>query len=345
MTVQPDFTTALAREAYEAPSAAERQINRHRRAFSDLGRRLRAQPPRFVVTCARGSSDHAASYGKYLIEAFLGKAVASVGPSVASLYDTCLDLRDALFIVVSQSGRSPDLLRAVERAREGGALVVGFVNDETSPLPALCDVCLPLSAGPEVSVAATKSYILSGLAFLSLVAHWSQSEDLLDAVEALPTALEAARDLDWRPVFDSLVLARSLFVIGRGYGLGAAQEMALKFKETCRIHGEAFSAAEVFHGPLALVGPELPVLALGQGDPSAATTRQAVARIVGLGGIVWSVLDVEGAGRLPGVPDVPAVLAPLCELQSFYMSLPHLIAARGLPVDAPAHLNKVTETL
>lgn len=338
-------SSALAREAAEAPAAARRQIARHAQAFAALGDRLRAAPPGFVVTCARGSSDHAASYGKYLIESILGKVVASVGPSVSSLYDTHLDLRDSLFIAVSQSGRSPDLLRAVERARSGGALVLGFVNDADSPLPGLCDISLPLCAGPEVSVAATKSFLLSGLAFLNLVAHWSQSASLLAAVEGLPGALEAACGLDWRPMLDTLILARGLFVVGRGYGLGAAEEMALKFKETCRLHAEAFSAAEVFHGPLALVGPEFPVLALGQDDPSAATTRDAVARIAGLGGIVWSVLDVAGAKKLPSVPNVPAVVAPLCEMQSFYVALPHLIAARGLPADSPANLHKVTETL
>jgi glucosamine--fructose-6-phosphate aminotransferase (isomerizing) len=345
MSDQTVIVSALAREAAEAPAAARRQIERHREAFARLGARLRESPPRFVVTCARGSSDHAASYGKYLIESVIGTVVASVGPSVSSLYQARLDLKDCLFIAVSQSGRSPDVLSAVQNAKESGALVLGFVNDEASPLAALCDMCLPLCAGPEISVAATKSFILSGLAFLSLAAHWSQSPVLLSAVDGFADHLDAATRLDWWPVLDSLVLARNLFVIGRGYGLGAAQEMALKFKETCRLHGEAFSAAEVFHGPLALVGPECPVLALGQDDPSAATTRDAVARIADLGGIVWSVLDVAGARRLPSVAGAPPVTAPLLELQSFYVALPRLISARGLPADQPANLKKVTETL
>jgi glucosamine--fructose-6-phosphate aminotransferase (isomerizing) len=345
MTEIDPHGSALAREAAEAPEAARRQIRRHAQAFAALGERLRSEPPKFVVTCARGSSDHAATYGKYLIESFAGKVVASLGPSVSSLYQTHLDFGDCLFIVVSQSGRSPDLLRAVEKARRGGALVVGFVNDESSPLPDFCHICLPLSAGPEASVAATKSFILSGLAFLSLAAHWSQSDHLLAAVETLPAALEAAQGLDWRPMLETLVLASGLFVLGRGYGLGAAQEIALKFKETCHLHAEAFSAAEVFHGPLALVGPTFPVLALGQDDLSAAATRDALTRIAGLGGLVWSVLDVPGTRSLPSLPNSPAVIAPLCEVQSFYLALPHLIAARGLPIDAPANLSKVTKTL
>jgi len=337
---------AMAREAAQAADAARQQLQRCAGAFAELGTRLRQHPPRFVVTCARGSSDHAASYGKYLIETTLGRAVASVGPSVASVYNTAhLDLKDSLFIAVSQSGRSPDLLRLTERAREAGALVVGFVNTEDSPLMGMCDVGIPLCAGPEQSVAATKSYLLSGLAFLQLVAHWSGESELRDAVNRSPEALEAARALDWSPALVRLADARNLFVLGRGSGLGAALEMALKFKETCRLHAEAFSTAEVIHGPLALVGPGFPVLALGQEDNSAESTRTVVRRFVELGADVRSVLEVPGAELLPTVPGLPHALAPLCQVQSFYMAVHRLATARRLDPDAPAHLRKVTETV
>lgn len=336
---------ALTREAWEAPEAVRRQLARHAGAFGELGERLRRRPPRFVVTCARGSSDHAASYGKYLIETTLGTVVASVGPSVASLYDRDLDLRDVLFIATSQSGRSPDLLSLVEKARAGGALVVGFVNDETSPLPALCDISLPLCAGPEVSVSATKSYIASGSAFLSLAAHWSQSEPLKAALDALPETLERARALDWWPALESLILAQGMFIVARGPSLGIAQEMALKLKETCCLHAEAFSIAEVIHGPLTMIGPHLPVLALGQDDASAEPTRRAVERIAGQGGLVWSALPVPTARPLPTLPGLPPAIAPLCQIQSFYMAVAKLARARGFDPDSPSHLRKVTETL
>ncbi|NBD07661.1 MULTISPECIES: SIS domain-containing protein [Corallococcus] len=337
---------ALAREAAQAPDAARRQLARCRDTFAYLGARLRRTPPRFVVTCARGSSDHAAVYGKYLIETTLGRAVASLGPSVASVYNTrALDLRDALFIVISQSGRSPDLLRMTEAARSGGAVVLGFINDEASPLAALCDVLIPLSAGPEQSIAATKSYLLSGLAFLQLVAHWSDSAQLHDAARRLPDALEAAGRLDWWPALTSLKDATSLYVIGRGSGLGAALEMALKLKETCRLHAEAFSTAEVLHGPLGLVRPGFPVLALGQEDNAAQGTRSVVQRMVELGAAVHSALPVPGANVLPTLPDLPASLAPLCQVQSFYFAVHQLATARGLDPDVPAHLRKVTETV
>jgi glucosamine--fructose-6-phosphate aminotransferase (isomerizing) len=346
--------SAMAREASQAAASARRQVARCAGGFAELGERLRRRPPRFVVTCARGSSDHAASYGKYLIETELGRAVASIGPSIASVYAARaaraprrrpLELGDSLFVTVSQSGKSPDLLRLTEAARTSGALVVGFINDERAPLAALCDVVLPLCAGAETSVAATKSFLLSGLAFLQLVAHWSGDPALADAVAELPGALEAATRLDWWPALAPLVGATSLYAIGRGTGMGAALEIALKLKETCRLHAEAFSAAEVLHGPLALVGRGFPILAVGQEDDSAATTRSAVARLVELGASVRSTLDVPGAARLPTLAGAPAAIAPLCQVQSFYMAVHRLAVARDLDPDAPAHLRKVTETV
>jgi glucosamine--fructose-6-phosphate aminotransferase (isomerizing) len=337
--------SAMAREAAQAAVCARDQIARCAGKFAELGERLRQRPPRFVVTCARGSSDHAASYGKYLIETELGRAVASVGPSIASVYHRRpLALGDSLFVTVSQSGRSPDLLRLTEAARAGGALVVGFINDETAPLVELCDVALPLCAGPETSVAATKSYLLSGLAFLQLVASWSGEPALAGAVAALPGALDAASRLDWWPALESLAGATNLYVLGRGTGLGAALEVALKFKETCRLHAEAFSTAEVLHGPFALVDRGFPVLVVGQDDDSATATRGVVARLVELGANVRSTLEVPGAQLLPTLRTAPAI-APLCQVQSFYMAVHQLAVARGLDPDAPVHLRKVTETV
>jgi glucosamine--fructose-6-phosphate aminotransferase (isomerizing) len=336
----------MAAEAAETADVARDQIERCGRAFAELGESLRRRPPRFVVTCARGSSDHAATYGKYLIETTLGQVVASVGPSVASIYDTPhLQLEGALFIAVSQSGKSPDLLRLTEAARSAGAFVIGFVNVEDSPLTALCDRCLPLCAGREQSVAATKSHVLAALAFLQLAAHWSCREPLHDAIARLPAALHAARAIDWWPALSSLTAATSMLVLGRGIGLGAALEMALKLKETCRLHAEGLSTAEAIHGPLALVRKGFPILALGQEDASAESTRRAVLRLVDLDAAVHSVLEVPGAQALPIVAGLPAAISPLCQMQSFYMAVPRLAAARGLAPDAPAHLSKITETI
>jgi len=338
--------TAMAQEAAQAADVADRQIRRCGPIFEDLGQRLRQLRPRVIVTCARGSSDHAATYGKYLLEMRLGLPVASVGPSIASVYGTALKLEGQVFIAVSQSGRSPDLLRLTQAARKGGALTIGMVNDESSPLAELTDVMIPLCAGPETSVAATKSYIAALLAFLNLAAHWTRSVDLMDAVESVPGALRAAAGLDWAPALAPLAAVGSLYVMGRGLGLGPAMELALKFKETCRLHAEAFSAAEVVHGPLALVGEGFPVLAIGQDDATAAPSAAVLTRMAGLGAHVLTTDGgVDGAVTLPSVPGLAPEVAPMAAVQSFYMAAPGLARSRGLNPDLPPNLRKVTETL
>ncbi|MGO4777164.1 SIS domain-containing protein, partial [Lysobacter sp. 2RAB21] len=228
-------------EANESGDAVARQFAANADIIDDLVERLRKQPPRFIVTCARGSSDHAATYGKYLFETQLGLVTASASPSVGSVYAIKPKLDGALFVAISQSGKSPDLLRNAEIAKAAGAHVVALVNVADSPLAQLADTVLGLHAGPEKSVAATKSYLCSLAALLQLTARWSNDAGLFNAVHALPEALREATRQDWSPLVEGLVDARNLFVLGRGLGLAAAQEAALKFKETCGLHAEAFS--------------------------------------------------------------------------------------------------------
>ena len=239
--------------------------------------------PRAVVTVGRGSSDHAATFAQYLIETRLGVMTASAAPSVSSLYNATPDMAGVVCLAISQSGKSPDLLTAVEGAKAAGAFVIALVNDETSPLAALADETAPLGAGPELSVAATKSYIAALSAIVQLVACWTEDEVLLAALADLPGLLEQAWALDWSAATAALRDARNLYVIGRGVGFGVAQEAALKFKETCGLHAEAFSAAEVRHGPMALVGRGFPVLALAQNDQSRAGVDELVAEFVSRG--------------------------------------------------------------
>ncbi|MBS7456223.1 SIS domain-containing protein [Coralloluteibacterium stylophorae] len=334
--------TLMFQEAAEAADVVERQFARNGERVEALAARLRQAPPPFVATCARGSSDHAATYAKYLIETRLGVVTASASPSVGSVYASPLKLAGALFIAISQSGKSPDLLRNAEAARAGGAHVVAIVNVEDSPLAALADTVLPLHAGPERSVAATKSYIASLAAVLQLVAAWSGDPGLHAALEALPQALRTAWQSDWSGLADGLVDARNLFVLGRGLGLGIAQEAALKFKETCGLHAEAYSAAEVRHGPMALVGPGFPVLCFAQPDDTEAGTLALAEEFRGRGAQVW-VASARGDLALAAAPH-PAC-APLLAIQSFYRAIETLARRRGLDPDLPPHLNKVTETV
>jgi glucosamine--fructose-6-phosphate aminotransferase (isomerizing) len=324
----------LAREASEAAAGAARQIATLAPLLDELVARLRARPPAFAVTCARGSSDHAATYGKYLLETTLGCAVASIGPSIVSTYGRAPNLAGSLFFAVSQSGKSPDLIELTSAARAAGALVVGLVNDAASPLAAECEIVLPLCAGEERSVAATKSFLLSCLAFLQIAARWTDDLALLDAVARAPDLLTAATALAC-PL--DLASATNLYVVGRGVGLSAALEIALKLKETCRLHAEAFSTAELRHGPIALVDRGFPILALVQGDRTEPSVEDTLAHLTSLGAAIR---------RLPAVANAPAVLAPLCAVQAVYLALPALARARGHDADAPSpHLSKVTRTI
>lgn len=338
--------TRMFTEAGEAAEAVARQLSANARAIGDLAASLLARPPRFIVTCARGSSDHAATFGKYLFETQLGLITASASPSIGSVYAVKPHLRDALFIVISQSGRSPDLLRNAELARASGACVVALVNAPDSPLEAIAHHAVPLHAGPETSVAATKSYLCSLSALLQLAALWSKDPALTAAMDRLPEALHAAWNCDWSPLVEGLCEARDLFVLGRGLGLAAAQEAALKLKETCGLHAEAFSSAEVMHGPMAIVGPGFPVLAFVQDDESRESTLQIAQKFRERGARVWSAQAGAGEGNSLPLPRSPhPVCTPLLTVNAFYRAANALALARGRDPDVPPYLNKVTETL
>ncbi len=342
---RPEDTLMYA-EAGEAAATLERQMEHNDTAVRELAERLRAQSPRFVATCARGSSDHAATFAKYAFETQTGTVTASASPSVSSVYARPLDLRDALYIAISQSGKSPDLVRNAEAAKRAGAHVVAMVNVADSPLGALAHSVIPLHAGAERSVAATKSYLGALGAIVHLTAHWAGDGTLLDALKATPDALRAAAALDWSPLVDGLTDARNLFVLGRGYGFGAAQEAALKFKETCGLHAEAFSTAEVRHGPMALVGEDFPVLLLTQDDGTRDGALDVAEEFRRRGARVWSASQEDAsADALPVVTAPHPLCAPLLAIQSFYRAANALALRRGYDPDVPPHLNKVTETV
>lgn len=337
--------TLMLREAGEAAAATRHFLGSNVDTLSALGRRLRASPPSVILTCARGSSDHAATFGKYLLETFTGVPVCSAAPSVSSVYAASTVADDALCLAISQSGRSPDLLATVEAHKKGGAHVVVLVNDETSPLADMADTLLPLCAGPERSVAATKSCIVSMVALAAIAAQWSRDADLVAAVEAIPDLLDRAMAIDWGDVVEGLADASSLFVIGRGYGLAVAQETALKLKETCALHAEAFSAAEVRHGPMTIVGPGFPILAFATSDSAGDAVRDVTAEFRRRGAEIY-LADPRGGEtvRLEALTAHPAI-EPILMLQSFYRLANALSVRRGLDPDAPPHLAKVTRTL
>jgi glutamine---fructose-6-phosphate transaminase (isomerizing) len=337
--------TLMYREAHESADAIARQLVANRDAVSALAERLRQTPPRFIVTSARGSSDHAATFAKYVFETQLGYATSSSSPSVSSVYAVPQKLEGALYLAISQSGKSPDLLRQAQAAQRSGAYVVALVNVEDSPLADIADTVIPLRAGPENSVAATKSYICSLSAIVHIASLWNSDSHLLQALHAVPDALKATWAMDWSPLVHGLTAARNLFVVGRGLGLGAAQEAALKLKETCGLHAEAFSAAEVKHGPMTLVEPNFPVLFFTQDDDTAASTLELANEFRARGARVWTASQHDVPGKLPVAATSHPICTPLVTIAGFYRAANELALRRGRNPDVPPHLRKVTETI
>jgi glucosamine--fructose-6-phosphate aminotransferase (isomerizing) len=334
-------TTKMFQEAAQAGAVVRAQLARNADEVARLAQRLREEPPRVVVTLARGSSDHAATFAKYLFETRVGVVAASAAPSVASVYGARQDLRGSLVVAISQSGQSPDLLASARAAKDAGALVAACVNDVTSPLAGLADVTLPLGAGEETSVAATKTFIASLAALVHLAAEWTRDPGLRDALERLPADLERSWQLDWSAALEPLRAATHLFVMARGLGLAVAQEAALKCKETCGLHAEAFSSAEVRHGPQALLRGGFPALVFCQDDEARAGTENLARELAARGVDVW-MAGGDGA-RLATLPAHPAV-QPILMAQSFYRLANALALARGYDPDNPPNLRKVTQT-
>jgi glucosamine--fructose-6-phosphate aminotransferase (isomerizing) len=254
-------------------------------------------------------------------------------------------LRDTIVLAISQSGKSPDLLASVEAARKSDAYIVALVNDEASPLAKLAHCSIPLGAGEERSVAATKSFIASLTAVAQLVAEWSGERGLHTALAGLPAQLRRAWQLDWGAAVTRLRDAESLYVLGRGLGLGVAGEAALKLKETCGLHAEAFSTAELRHGPMAIVSPGFPVLLFAQNDESQDGIPELVRELDAHGAEILTIGLRERVGSALPVIDAEPSMTPVLQIQSFYRMVNALSVARGYDPDHPPHLSKITETM
>jgi len=332
-------------EIREAPEALRRQEQNLSKPAAELAGRLRARPPLIAVTCARGSSAHAATFGKHLIERYLGIPVAAAAPNIASVYRQELHLKGQLFLAISQSGRSDDLVEMTATAKRAGALTAAILNDTGSPLAAHCDLVLPMSAGPELSVAATKTFVATLAALLRLTAAWIGNRDLDAALARLPDRLSAAGDLDWGGAVSALAGAPSLVTIGRGPTLAIAREAALKLKETCNLHAEAFSGAEFLHGPVALVSVSYPILMFMPTDVAADGMQRLAADLRGKGAALFTTGPEAAKGVLPALAPTQPEADAVCLIQSFYAMAVRLAEALGIDAGQPRHLHKVTRTL
>lgn len=337
--------TLMHREVHEIPIAVERLLSQGGDAIRSAATAARAVDPRYFISVARGSSDHAALFLKYASELVLRRPMASIGPSVNSIYGVELDARGAVGISVSQSGQSPDIVRLTEALRDNGALTVAITNDADSRLAAAADATLPIHAGPELSVAATKTFVTSLVAGLWFLAEMQEDDTLVQAIHALPECLDRATRCDWSAAADAMD-GRSLFTIARGPSWAISNEAALKFKETCLIHAESYSSAEVLHGPVSIVGSGFPVIAFAARDKAEESVAETADALADKGAQVFAVTDkTSRATPLPHVRSDHWLCDPIPAIVSFYAMVETVALARGINPDKPRHLNKVTETV
>ena len=339
------MTTQMLIEAREAPAAVARQFAESALAYRDFGALLRDSNPGSLLTVARGSSDHAAHFMAYLIMARLGRLVTSLPMSLITLYQSQIQCKGLVSMAFSQSGQSPDLVAPMQFFTNGGATTAAFVNDPESPLAKAAQWVFPLHAGAEKSVAATKSFIAQLVAGAHVVAAWQDDAVLHTALQELPDVLSRAVETDWSDGVDMLKDADRLFVIGRGTGLAVAMEAALKFKETCAIQAEAFSGAEVEHGPMALIGQDYPLLVFAPRGPAQAGLLAFAKRMRERGARLLLAAPAGTPGcNLHLLESAHVELDSIAAIQSFYPMVEALARARGFDPDRPRHLAKVTRT-
>jgi glucosamine--fructose-6-phosphate aminotransferase (isomerizing) len=339
-------------EILEQPNAAQRLLDSASAAFAPLSAVFGTRRPRFVVIAARGTSDNAGIYAQYLLAIRNRMIVALAAPSTITLYGARPEMRDALVVGISQSGRSPDIIAVVDEARRQGALTVALTNDAASPLATSVDHVIDLHAGPERATAATKTYTTELLAAA-----------LLSAALDAPSAAEAA-DLAGIPALISAGLtaedhARQLaathigreraVVLGRGYSYPSAREWALKLQEMALVAAMSYSAADFEHGPLALAEPGLPVLAVAPNGPELDAQLALLTRLKEDHGarllVISDAAAALGIDEGLALPDgVPHWLAPIVEIVPGQLYAYHLTIARGLDAEQPRSIRKVTET-
>jgi len=340
----PATTTRMRREIEEIPDAVARLLDEGAKDTRAVAAEVARRDPRFLISVARGSSDHACTYLKYASELMFGLPMASVGPSIASIYGAQLKANGTLCLAVSQSGQSPDIVDLARNTRDSGAYTVAITNHTGSPLAGAASATLAIHAGPELSVAATKTFVTSLVTGLWLMAEWKRDDALLEAIGALPEVLDRATRCDWSAAVEA-ISGDDLYTLGRGPSWAISNEAALKFKETCRIHAESYSSAEVLHGPVEIVRAGFPVIGFAAADKAETALVEVAEGLAAKGARVFVTSDrVRQAGRLEHVRSRHWLTDPIALIVSFYAMVEQMAVRRGINPDVPQNLKKVTET-
>lgn len=337
--------TLMRSEALEAASVVEEQFSENQQLFDEVAQYLNQKNPYSLVSIARGSSDHAAQYLNFLATAKMGKLTTSLSMSALTMYQSALDVSQSVGIAISQSGQSPDIIKPIEYMKSQHAPTFALVNDVHSPLAKASEWTIPLHAGPEKAVAATKSFIASLSASAALIASWKNDLELTRGLHHLSDDLNKAQGLDWSYPIQTLKEAKRIMIVGRGYGLSLALEAALKLKETCGIQAEAFSAAEIKHGPQALIEEGYPLLIFANRGPALHSMLDLAADMKDRGAhVILAAPPFVKNKQLEIQPAHAEELDVITAIQSFYLMAEELSRSLGLNPDAPKHLSKVTKT-
>lgn len=339
----------LRQEIGEQPDAVARLLDREAAPVRALARTLRRREIAFVLIAARGTSDNAARYAQYAFGLLNRLPVALATPSLTTVYRRPPRVAGALVIGISQSGRSPDIVETVAAARRAGAPTLAIVNDDASPLAKVAENVLPLHAGREGSVAATKTYTAELAAVALLAASLAGKRKVVDELRRIPEVMSAALGTEPAARRAASLFARTAhaIVLGRGVNLATAFEVALKLKELSLLFAEPYSTADFQHGPRALLSRDRGALrALVISPPGCATEPELTTLAATLVGLGESVITVgAGKGRVLPTPLVPELLSPLVAVVPGQLLAFHVARARGLDPDDPRGIQKVTETL
>jgi glucosamine--fructose-6-phosphate aminotransferase (isomerizing) len=340
-------------EIRQQPEALARTLAAEARRVERFRKLVEKRRPRLVVLVARGTSDNAALFGRYLLEITTGIPVSLAAPSITTLYNARMDYGEALVVAISQSGESTDTNLVLERARAQGALTLGITNESASTMARVAEHVFLVRAGKEKSVAATKTYTGQMLMFY-LLAYALGARIRMAQLETLPEAVEAALGLEEEiaALSDRYRYMRNAVVVGRGLNYSNAFEMALKLMETCYVVAERFSSADFMHGPIALVEPSFPVFAFAPPDVTWRSIDETLAKLQGLRAEIVAITDAgnrEVAARATRVIRVPRrlahVLTPIPYIVPAQLFAASLAAQKGLDPDRPRTLSKVTLTL
>ncbi len=345
------MSSYMAREVAAQPAVLRRLFETERVNVGRIAAWIREFDPSFAFMVARGSSDNAALYGKYLFGSLNRIPVALAAPSLFTIFKTPPALSRALVIAISQSGQSPDLLEVAENARAQGAVTVAVTNDPASPLAKLCSWVIPLHAGVERSVAATKSYTAQLMALAMLSACLTGRPELLEELERLPEQVRQAMQAEEaaRAAAERIKGANRCVVIGRGFDYATAQEIALKLKELAAVVAEPYSAADFMHGPLAMVEPGFPVVLVAPGGATFGEMSRLAQRLKEYGVEVVAISNRRSLLESVTMPipmggSVKEWLYPFITVVPGQLLALHLTLARGLDPDRPRRLSKVTKT-